>query len=99
MKIFFLSLLTIVLVATETISIKSKKNVLSRSLFNQVKSFAKELIESDDHIDVGHLLVEHIENCRYTCENDVEPTQNTNYNRTYNGCGNTIFQFIYFIRI
>jgi hypothetical protein len=58
-----------------------------RSLFNQIKSFAKELIESNDNTDYGHLFVEHIEHCKFTCENDGVPVQNLSYNRTYNGCG------------
>ncbi len=45
-------------------------HVQIRSLFNQIKSFAKELIESNDDTSIGHLLVEHIENCRFNCEND-----------------------------
>jgi hypothetical protein len=42
----------------------------TRSLFNQIKSFAKELIKNNGNTDVAHLLVEHIENCQYFCENE-----------------------------
>ncbi len=33
------------------------------------------------------VFVEHIEHCKFTCENDGVPVQNLSYNRTYNGCG------------
>ena len=49
---------------------KPKHYVKIRSLFNQIKSFAKEIFRNNDDTSVGHLLIEHIENCLFTCEND-----------------------------
>ena len=50
----------------------------TRSLFNQIKSFAKELVENNGNTNVANLLVEHIENCEFICENEGFQNQTMN---------------------
>ena len=59
--------------SNQTRQIATEKNFHqkeTRSLFNQIKSFAKELIENGGKTDVANLLVEHIETCQFICENE-----------------------------